>query len=91
MDAVSMDLSNALGGRAGMHYTALSRVRTPEGLYFQKSTGKAVKAGSRHVSAFAGQHITTVAEEMERLRRDGQSALQCSSCTYRCLWKRDGQ
>lgn len=72
MDAVCVDLSNAKG-RAGMHYTALSRVRTAEGLYFQKSASNLVKKATKQLSAFAGMHITTskeVVEEMERMRRD---------------------
>lgn len=79
MDAVCIDLSDAKG-KAGMHYTALSRVQTTEGLYFQKSTNQASSrtCAQVQVSAFAGQHIATSKEvivEMERMRTQCQLIL----------------
>lgn len=64
MDAACIDLSSAKG-RNGMHYTALSRVRSPEGLFFQKSHSQAAKEPDPEdgpVSAFAGIYITTSKE-----------------------------
>lgn len=83
MDAVCVDLSNAKG-RAGMHCTALSRVRTAEGLYFQKSASNLVKTSTKQLTAFAGKHITTskeVVAEMERMRRDCQLELHPTPLT----------
>lgn len=79
MDAACIDLSNAKG-KAGMHYTALNRVRTAEGLYFQKCPSQAAKTTltKEGMSAFAGQYITTsatVVTEMERMRTQCQLSL----------------